>query len=79
MISKLYLVSRLLGYVVSLVGIFYYLHHQASLTGYNRAVGLGIVGVGFVFFFLSYALRAWLRFAPRRGHPTTPGSNPPAA
>ena len=34
----------------------------------TKNLGLGLVGIGFVSFFISYALRAWLRFGP--GRPT---------
>jgi len=65
MIVKLYWATRLLGYVLSLAGIFYYLHNQANFDERARAVGLTIVGAGFLCFFVSYALRAWLRFGPK--------------
>jgi hypothetical protein len=69
MITKLYWAARLLGYILSLAGIFYYLTHQTSFDERTRAIGLGIVGMGFVCFFVSYALRAWLRFGSRKSGP----------
>ena len=68
MIIKLYWITRIIGYIASLVGIFMYLGHQADAASDLQNMGLGIVGAGFLAFFLSYALRAWVRFGPR---PTT--------
>ncbi len=64
MITKIYWITRLLGYIVSLVGIFMFLYHQADPDTATKNLGLGLVGIGFVAFFISYAIRAWLRFGP---------------
>lgn len=66
MIIKLYWTTRILGYVACMVGIFTFLTHQADAESTFKNLGLGLVGLGFVGFFISYALRAWLRFGPRR-------------
>ena len=66
MTTKLYWIARIVGYLASLVGIFYYLYHQADADPRNAQFGLGLVGFGFVAFFVSYALRAWLRLGSRR-------------
>lgn len=63
---KLYWIFRLLAYGACLVGIFVYLYHQGDVDPGVRNMGLGLVGAGFVAFFISYAIRAWLRFGPRR-------------
>lgn len=66
MITKLYWATRILGYVACLAGIFLFLAHQADADPALKNMGLGIVGVGFIGFFASYALRAWFRFGPGR-------------
>ncbi len=66
MIKKLYWAFRLLGYIASLVGVFFYLAHQADAGDEMRNIGLGLVGIGFLSLFTSYGLRAWLRFGRRR-------------
>ena len=66
MITRIYLAIRLAGYVVSLIGIFFFLAHQADADPSLKNIGLGLVGIGFVSFFLSYAIRVWLRFGPGR-------------
>ena len=66
MIVKLYWGSRLVGYVACLAGIFIYLYRQADADPAASQFGLGLVGFGFVAFFVSYALRAWLRHGPAR-------------
>lgn len=66
MIVKFYWATRILGYLACLVGIFYYLYHQADADPRPAQLGLGLVGFGFVAFFVSYALRAWLRYGSRR-------------
>ena len=66
MITKFYWTIRILGYVASLVGIFLFLGHQADADPALRNAGMGIVGFGFLAFFVSYSIRAWLRFGPRR-------------
>ena len=65
MMKKLYWAFRLIGYAACLGGIFFYLSHQADAGNEMRNMGLGIVGSGFMAFFTSYGLRAWLRFGPR--------------
>lgn len=66
MITKLYWSTRILGYVACLGGMFYHLSRLQNPTASDSKIGLGLVGVGFLFFFASYALRAWLRFGTRR-------------
>lgn len=66
MIIKLYWITRVLAYIASLAGIFMYLMHHADADPRNVQFGLGLVGLGFVSFFISYAIRAWLRFGPDR-------------
>lgn len=65
MIIRLYWITRILGYAASLVGVFLYLHHQADAAGDGRNLSFAIIGAGFVSFFISYAIRAWLRFGAR--------------
>jgi len=65
MIKKLYWAARLIGYITCLGGIFFYLQHQGDSSPDLKNVALGIVGIGFLCFFTSYALRAWLRFGSR--------------
>jgi hypothetical protein len=77
MITKLYLATRIVGYLACLGGIFYYLAHLQDPGGIPQK-GLYFVYAGFLSFFLSYALRAWLRFAPRRGRPQSADRTPPA-
>ena len=66
MITKIYWATRLIGYVVSLVGIFFFLAHQADADPSLRNVGFALVGIGFVSFFASYGIRIWLRFGADR-------------
>jgi hypothetical protein len=66
MIIKIYWVARVLGYVACMVGIFLFLAHQADADPATKNMGIGLVGIGFLGFFISYALRVWLRFGPRR-------------
>ena len=66
MITKIYWATRLIGYVVSLVGIFVFLAHQADVDPSLKNAGFGLVGIGFVSFFVSYAIRIWLRFGAAR-------------
>ena len=66
MIVKLYWVARIAAYVACLAGILTYLYHQPDADPSVRNLGLGLVGGGFVAFFISYAVRAWLRFGPAR-------------
>ena len=78
MIIKLYWITRIIGYVASLAGIFYYLYHQADVDPRTAQCGLAAVGFGFVAFFISYALRVWIRYSVRRsaGEDQRPGRNP---
>ncbi|MDR0993046.1 MAG: hypothetical protein LBN38_00550 [Verrucomicrobiota bacterium] len=73
MITKLYWFFRLAAYLTCMGGIFYHLAHTADAA--PPPWGLYAVGVGFVFFFISYALRAYLRFGPRKN---TQREEPPA-
>ena len=66
MITKIYWAFRILGYLACLGGIFYYLQHKLDADPAASQLGLGLVGLGFLAFFVSYALRAWIRFGPRR-------------
>ena len=72
MMIKVYWACRLIGYVACLAGIFLYLRHQGDADPARLLTGLGLVGAGFVAFFISYALRAWLRFGLRRGERQVP-------
>jgi hypothetical protein len=72
MIKKIYWTFRIVGYLACLAGIFLFLGHQADADPALKNMGLGIVGFGFVAFFISYALRVWLRCGPRR----QPGEEP---
>jgi hypothetical protein len=69
MITKLYWATRILGYVACLGGIFYYLAHLHGADPTIPQAGLRFVYAGFLCFFVSYALRAWLRLAPRKPDP----------
>ena len=64
MIIKFYWITRVFGYLACMVGIFLYLAHKAEADQSLAQNGLGLVGIGFFGFFVSYALRAWLRFGP---------------
>ncbi len=69
MITKLYWATRILGYIACLGGIFYYLAHLHSADPTIPQAGLRFVYAGFLCFFVSYALRAWLRFGSRKSGP----------
>ena len=71
MIMKVYWIARVFGYIASLTGIFLFLYNQAEADPAARNLGLALVGTGFLGFFVSYALRAWLRFRPSH----TPGDS----
>jgi hypothetical protein len=64
MIIKIYWITRVFGYIASMVGIFLFLAHQADADPATKNLGLALVGIGFLGFFASYSLRAWLRFGP---------------
>ena len=64
MIIKFYWITRVLGYVASMIGIFLFLLHKTDADQSLAQTGLGLVGLGFFGFFISYGLRAWLRFGP---------------
>jgi len=72
MITKFYWVTRILGYMACLGGVFYHLARLQRPEASDSWMGLGLVGAGFIFFFISYALRAWLRFGSRRPPPPPP-------
>ena len=72
MITKLYWTFRILAYLVCLGGVFYYLACLQRPGGIPQR-GLLLVYSGFLLFFLSYALRFWIRFGQRR----KPGEEPP--
>ena len=44
--------------------IFLFLYNRADADQSLAQTGLGLVGLGFLGFFISYGLRAWLRFGP---------------
>lgn len=69
MITKVYWATRILGYLACLAGIFLHLHHLQLPEALAANYGLPLVGLGFVAFFASYAIRAWIRLAPR--HPAS--------
>ena len=62
----------MLGYLACLAGIFLHLHQMQAADSGAGEFGLPLVGLGFIAFFASYALRAWLRFAPRRSDDALP-------
>ena len=64
MIIKFYWITRVLGYVACMAGIFLFLYNKADADQSLAQTGLGLVGLGFFGFFISYGLRAWLRFGP---------------
>lgn len=66
MLHRLYWTSRLLAYLLSLAGILLHLYARADADPARANTGLAIVGVGFVFFFISYALRLWISTIRRR-------------
>lgn len=66
MIKKLYWATRLIGYLACLGGIFTYLAHLQDARSGSAQTGLMFVYGGFLAFFVSYGLRAWLRFGPGR-------------
>lgn len=66
MITKIYWAARIAAYVACLAGILTYLYHQPDADPSARNAGLGFVGFGFVAFFISYAIRAWIRLGPGR-------------
>ena len=68
MITKIYWVTRILGYLTCLGGILTYLACKTNPDPHLAQTGLGLVGIGFFSFFISYALHAWMRFGP--GRPT---------
>lgn len=67
MIIKLYWFFRIMAYVVSLGGVFYFLINRTAANGGQE--GLYAVYVGFLAFFISYALRFYLRFSARKRPP----------
>ncbi|MDD2241182.1 MAG: hypothetical protein PHO14_08225 [Kiritimatiellae bacterium] len=77
MITKLYWATRILGYVACLGGMFCHLARMQNPTASDSSIGLIMVGIGFLFFFASYALRAWRRFGTRR-RPSPPSDSPPS-
>ncbi len=66
MITKLYWAARLLGYFACLGGVFFHLSRLQRPAAAASWIGLALIGAGVRFFFLSYGLRAWLRFGGRR-------------
>lgn len=66
MIKKIHWATRIAGYVVSLAGVLFFLAHQTDADPALKNLGLGIVGIGFVCFFVSYAIRIWIRFGSGR-------------
>ncbi len=66
MITKIYWIARVFGYIACLGGAFLFLAHQADADPQLKNAGLAAIGIGFVAFFASYTLRAWLRFGSGR-------------
>jgi hypothetical protein len=66
MITKIYWATRILGYLGCLGGVFLHLHHMQAADPRVTNYGIPLIGAGFLFFFASYAIRAWIRLAPRR-------------
>jgi hypothetical protein len=69
MIKHVYWGIRVFAYAASLCGIFMHLHGMQAIDSRAGAFGLPLVGIGFIAFFVSYAIRAWIRFAPNRDAP----------
>jgi hypothetical protein len=65
MITKFYWLSRILGYLICMIGVFLYLANQTADPNLSQK-GFVFIGIGFLFFFFSYALRIWIRFGPGR-------------
>ena len=57
---RLYWLSRILAYALSLPGVFLYLYNKGPNPPLSQR-GLALIGIGFIFFFISYALRIALR------------------
>lgn len=66
MITKIYWITRILGYLLCLAGLFLYLYQESATDPRLVQLGLGLIGIGFLAFFVSYALRAWIRYGPGR-------------
>jgi hypothetical protein len=64
MMIKIYWFFRIAAYAACLGGVIWFLAHQTDATGGQE--GLYAVYAGFVAFFISYAIRFFLRFG---GHP----------
>ncbi|MBR4189174.1 MAG: hypothetical protein IKQ55_04355 [Kiritimatiellae bacterium] len=69
MMVKIYWFFRIAAYAACLGGVAWFFAHQASPSGGQE--GLYAVYAGFLAFFVSYAIRFFLRFG---GHPR---GNPP--
>lgn len=65
-LKKLYWVVRILAYAVTLPATFVYLYARFSDPVLAERAMYGI-GAGFVFFFVSYAIRIALRTMPAAG------------
>jgi hypothetical protein len=70
---RLYWLSRILAYALSLPGVFIYLYNKGPNPPLSQR-GLALIGIGFVFFFISYALRIAIRagLGKRRPRPDDP-------
>lgn len=68
MLVRLYWISRILAYGLTLPGVFIYLYNKAP-NPVLAGRGMVLIGIGFVFFFVSYALRIAIRagLGRRRG------------
>ncbi len=63
MMKTAYWASRILAYLTCIGGVALHVYHQGDPRAATYA--LPLIGVGFILFFVSYAIRAWIRFAPR--------------
>ena len=73
MLLRLYWLSRILAYALSLPGVFLYLYNKGPNPPLSQR-GLALVGIGFVFFFISYALRIAIRAGLHRRRPPSDDS-----
>jgi len=71
MLVRFYWASRILAYALSLPGVFIYLYNKAP-NPVLAGRGMVLIGVGFVFFFVSYALRIAIRAGIGKRPPPAP-------
>ncbi|NLB65974.1 MAG: hypothetical protein GX803_05855 [Lentisphaerae bacterium] len=70
MIKRIYWIIRMLAYTICLAGVFLHLANmQKIVSGENPQLSIILIGIGFFFFFVSYAMRAWILYVPRSKRP----------